>query len=300
MLSAGTIIEGAFRPLRDHPAAVAVWGLLYLLVAIGMTVAMRPFADIQAAAAGGDADAAMAGLPSMVGTVLLLNLAYFLFFVVMATAAQRSVLRPGEPGFAYLRLGLDELRMIALSLLIVVVGYIALLLVMVVGAIVVAAVWAVSGEPVALPLTFILVLALLAAIIWLWVRLSLVFPLTLLRRRFIIGESWRLTRGKFWTLFAGYLVIVLIDVAISIAAGLATSGSYLADMIRHAGDPEAMEQAMQAQMESLYGDINPMMVIGWILGAAVGVITIALMGGAVATAAQALAGDKESIADTFA
>ena len=79
MLSAGTIIEGAFRPLREHPAAVAVWGLLYLLAAVGMTFAMRPFADLQAAAAGGDPQAAMAGLSTMMSSMFLLQLAYFIF-----------------------------------------------------------------------------------------------------------------------------------------------------------------------------------------------------------------------------
>ena len=195
---------------------------------------------------------------------------------------------------------MDELRMIGLTLLIVVAGYIALMLVFVVGALVVAGVWAAGGAGVAVPLAFILIFAVLAVIIWLEVRLSLAFPLTLLRGRFVIGESWRLTRGRFWTLFAGYLVVALILLAISIAAGLATAGSFIADMIRNAGDPEAMQRAMQAQMDSQFGAINAMMVIGWILTAAVGVITVALMGGSVATAAWALAGDKESIADTFA
>jgi hypothetical protein len=300
MLSAGTIIEGAFRPLRDHPAAVAVWGLLYLVAVILMSFAMRPFADFQVAAAGGDPQMAMAGMSQMMSQMFLLQLAYFIFFVVLMTAALRAVLRPGEQGFAYLQLGMDELRMIGLTLLIVVVAYIGFLLVFVVGAIVVAGAWAAGGAATAVPLAFILLLALLGGVIWLEVRLSLAFPLTLLRGRIIIGESWRLTRGRFWTLFAGYLVVFLIILAIAIAAGLATAGSYLSDLMRNAGDPEAMQRAMEAQMDRQFGEITPMMVLGWLLSAAVGVITVALMGGAVATAARALAGDEESIADTFA
>ena len=55
---------------------------------------------------------------------------------------------------------------------------------------------------------------------WFYVKLSLSFPLTLLRRRFVIGEAWTLTKGRFWTLFGAYFMIFVI-MFVPVAAGRA-------------------------------------------------------------------------------
>jgi membrane-anchored glycerophosphoryl diester phosphodiesterase (GDPDase) len=140
----------------------------------------------------------------------------------------------------------------------------------------------------------------LSAVVWFQVRLSLAFPLTLLRREIVIGESWRLTRGRFWTLFGAYLVIFVLVTALSVAATFATSGSYFIDIFRNMTDPAAMQRIMAAQLARQAGGIGAMTVLGWLLSAAAGALTIALGGGALATAARALTAGQESIADTFA
>jgi hypothetical protein len=299
MLSAGSIIEGAFRLIREHPAAVAVWGLLYLLAAIAMSFAMQPVVEAQMASLGGDPQRAVAGMAAMVGRIFLLQSAFFVLFVVLMTAAQRAVLRPAEKGFFYLRLGMDELRMIGLSLILVIAVYFGFVIVAILAALAVFAVAAALGSVAALVAGLILGFGLLGALIWLEVRLSLAFPLTLVRRRIILGESWRLTKGRFWTLFGAYLVIFLVILAVSIALSLVTTGSYFAELIRNAGNPEAMRHAMEAQMDRQFGQVTAMTVAGWVLGAVAGAITIALMGGATATATRVLIGE-ESVADTFA
>lgn len=140
---------------------------------------------------------------------------------------------------------------------------------------------------------------LIGAIVWLCVRLSLAFPLTLLREEIIIGESWRLTKGRFWTLFGGFFVIWLILMLIAIVVAAITAGSYWADLMESGFTPEGMEAAAQRQIQRQFS-MSATVIIGWILNALLGGLSIALFGGAVATAARDLTEDVEGIAGTFA
>lgn len=293
-MDTGTVIGGAFRVVRDHPAAVAIWGLVYGAATIASTFMLQPLGNMQAARTG-----AISPM-SWVGGFLLLELVALLFFTILMTAAQRAVLRPEEKGFAYIRFGLDELRMIGLFLLLAVLGYAGTILIFVLVAMIVEVVIAGAGTAAGVVLAIILGLGVLCLFIWLEVRLSLAFPLTLLRRRFVLGESWQVTRGHFWSLFAAYLIVILITFAMSMAAGLVTAGPYLAGMMRNLGNPEAMQRAADAQIAAQLGSISVMTVVGWILSAVAGALMIALSGGAVATAAAELVGDDEAMAETFA
>ena len=296
-MDVGSIISGSFRPIREWPVAVAVWGLIYMAATIAMTFAMRPFvAGAWGASLGGDPQARLAAAMGSLGNLLLVELGLLILFVILMTAAQRAVLRPADKGLFYLKLGMDELRMLALTIILVILFYVGL--VVAVGVLAVGAV--ALGRAAAVVLMIVGIIALLALAIWLEVRLSLAFPLTLLRRRIIIGESWRLTRGRFWTLFGAYLVLFVVFLVFwSVVASL-TAGSYLAEVMRAAGNPQRIQQAAQAQMARQFETIDLMKIVTWVLGAIIGGVSVAVAGAAVATAARALASDREEIADTFA
>lgn len=299
MLTAGTMIEGAFRLVRERPVAVAMWGLLYLIATIIMALAMRPFVEAQLATMGGDPQAAVAAMGSTMGTVFLLQFGFLLLFVVLMTAAQRAVLRPEARASAYIRLGADEARILGLTLLYIIGLYIAFLFLGIVAALFAAGAGAALGAWAAAVVGIVLFIAVLAVMVWLQVRLSLAFPLTILRRKFVIRESWRRTRGHFWPLFGGYLVIFVIVLVLLTVAGLVTSGSYFGALLANANNPDAVRQAMMTQMEQQFGSISPMTIIGWVVSAVAGAIMIALFGGSAASAAKALVAD-ESVAETFA
>jgi hypothetical protein len=152
---------------------------------------------------------------------------------------------------------------------------------------------------IAAALAMIEMILLFVLFFWLWTRFALAFPLTLLRGRIIIGESWRITRGRFWSLFAAFFVIVLILLILWVAVTMVTSGGYFAQLAKGGTDPIAMQQAAQQQMRQL-GSISGRMVAGWIFGGIVGGLTVALWGGSVATAARELTVNPDEIAETFA
>jgi hypothetical protein len=297
MLTVGDILGGGFPLLRDRPGAVASWSLLYALVTAAMTLALQPYYQMQAASPGGAANIAQVG--AVIGRFLLVELFAMVVFTILAAAAFRAVLRPRDGTFGYLRVGMDELRLFALTLLF----FVALYLAFVVGMIVLVAIGVLIARLAAVVATGVLVgfgiLLMLGVTVWLEVRFSLAFPLTLMRHKIIIGESWRLTRGRFWTLFGAFFVIFLLLVILWIVAAAFTQGSYLAELARGGFGPEAMRNAAARQAQAQLA-ISPLTVVGWAVSGVVGGLTVALFCGCAATAAQLLTDDTDRIADTFA
>lgn len=295
MVSAGSILEGAFGLLRDHPAAVAVWGLIYFAAAAGMSLAIQP-------ALGNltDPEAMAANMQSMFGQLMLFQFGFFILYVAMWTAAQRAILRPSEGGIAFIRFGMAEIRMFIVMIILGITFYFGFVLAIIAVTLVAVAGYAAGGVAAAVAAAAIGSLLAFGIVTWLLVRLSLAFPLTLLRGDIVIGESWRLTQGRFWPLFGAYLVIFLVVTALGIAASFAATGSYLIDIIRNIQDPAALQGVIEAQMARQFGQVTAMTVLGWALSALAGTLTIALFGGALATAVRGLTAGQESMADTFA
>jgi hypothetical protein len=95
----GRVIGGGFRLLRERPADVAAWGLLYMLAVIGMTFLMRPFMASQMQAMGGDPQVALANFGAIMGRAALFGLLFFVLYVILIAASQRAVLQPERRGF---------------------------------------------------------------------------------------------------------------------------------------------------------------------------------------------------------
>lgn len=300
MVSVGSIVSGAFRSLKEQPLAVSVWGLVYLLSTIGSTYALLPYYRMIAAAGSSPAGGLPAGYWSMMGLSMLVQLVLLVLFMILFNASQRAVLRPEESSLAFIRLGMDELRVIGLALFLGIAFYISFFIVVLIVTLIAASLAVLAG-PGAVMIGFVVVAgsALIAFFIWLQVRLSLVFPLTLMRRKMIIGESWRLTGGRFWSLFGGYLAIGLVLFVLWIAVLSVTAGPYLVELARGGFSFAALEAAGQRQMAEQLSGITPMMVIGWIVAALFGALSLALTGGAVATAAKGLASDEDALVREF-
>ena len=301
MLNVGMVISGGFRLLRERLGSVLVWGAIYSLVAyaIGYFM-MTAMAPMQAMGPRPNPGQAFAAMGSFFGMFLLLEIVIFCVYTVLLTAAQRAVLRPEESALASIRFGGDELRMIGLAIFIGFLFLIGYIVASVILGIVFVSVGLAAGAPGAMiPVVIVGVLLMLCLFLFFWVKLSLAFPLTLMRRRFVFAEAWSLSRGHFWALLGGYVVLSLIVFVFAILASLVLNGSYWSQLAGGSLTGPGAQQAARAQMESQYALGLPM-ILNLVVGAILGGVTIAFTGGATATAARALANDQHEVAATFA
>ena len=285
MVSVGKILEGAFGLIRERFAAVAIWAGIYLAGNIAIALAVQPMiGTAMDPATAGDTNAVIGATTPAV----LLSILLGLIGLVLYAAAMRAVLRPDAGGVAYLRLGMDELRLLVLLILFAVVALILWVILGFALGLLGLGVAMGSESPLLSGLVmFVLGLIMFAVMVFLTVRFSLAFPLTLHRRQLVIGEAWTLSRGRFWTLFGAALVVTIIGFVMTLAVSSFALGSYFSDLMAAAGDPAAAERAAQAQIANVNA-FSAMMILQSIGSSIVAGIWIALSGGSIATAARAL------------
>lgn len=296
-MTVGSIIEGAFRLLRERPGAFLVWTLIYLAIDIGSSFATVAIMDgqVEALAAGTASETSVAW--SILGQFMLVNLVTLMVAMVVYAATQRAVLRPEEGGLASLRLGMDEVRLFLLALLYVVLFYVALFVMGIVFAMIVGG-FAPRGNVTTAVVLFVILSAIPCA--FFYVKLSLSFPLTLMRGRFVIGEAWNLSTGRFWTLFGAYLIIFVIIIALSLGVGLVTQHEYFAAIFQGGvNSKRAQQAALREYMQLRSEGVDATIVLQWVASAVLGALGVALWGGAAATAAYELTVDREGLARTF-
>lgn len=218
-----------FRVVRRHPMALVFWSLFYIVVMVGAFAAMGPsFVSFVAATEALEQSGATPTMADfepifqMMGTLFVILLPLSLISSAMLYAAvARSVLRPGESSFGYLRLGMDEVRVLVVSLVLFLVF--TVLAVVVFGAIgAVAGIATASDMPMLWLVVFLLGLAAVLLFIWLAVRLSLAIPITMAERRMAIFDSFGVTKGRFWPLLGMALLAFVMTIVVGLLGSLVT------------------------------------------------------------------------------
>jgi hypothetical protein len=219
--SATDVAFTGIRFVREHPRAVAVWaGIQVVISLVTMAIFLAylgpVLAQLQSLGAPGSPrdPAAMLALTGRIWLMdaLILPFSLVIYAVLHATMA-RAALTPSDEGFAYIRLGMDEVRQGLLILLwtaVCIGAEVAILILVLVPTLVV---YLGFHGPHILVMALCIVLAAAEAVYCL-VRLSLATPLTFDRRRVDLFGSWALTRGRFWKMLGTYLLVFGVALAI--------------------------------------------------------------------------------------
>jgi hypothetical protein len=221
--------DAAFEGLRltrERPRAVLAWAACYLifsyLIGVVADLTLGPqskalLADLQRAnsdpaafwpAAQKMAPFFLAGLP--------LSL---VFQAIFTSAVYRAVLSPEEARRGYLRLGMDEVRIMALNVIMSVIWGLTLFGVLMVSVFTAVSLGAAAAPALVLVGDILTMVAFGAAIVIL-VRLSLAGPLTFNEHRLRVFESWALTRGSFWRLLGAYILAFAMGAVVLVLMGL--------------------------------------------------------------------------------
>lgn len=215
-----------FRVVRRKPVALVFWSLFYMLVfAATLLIVGRGMANLMALSK----DLEGGGATSFEDLAPLFD-AYTSFFAlltplglvtgaVLTAAIARSVLRPTESAFGYLRLGMDELRVLVVTLVLSIIFAIVLMIPM--SFVIFMFVQAANGGGAAAGLGGALgVLATIAVGIWLAVRFSLAVPITVAERKMAFFDSFRATKGRFWPLLGMGLIAFLMSMVVSMLGSI--------------------------------------------------------------------------------
>ena len=267
------VFEG-FRVVRRQPLALVFWALFYAAIMaaafamigpslIGFVTATEQLEQSGATPTMED----FAPLFQMMGLLFAVLLpASLIASAMMHAAIARSVLRPGESAFGYLRLGMDEVRVLVVS----VVLFLVFMVLMAVssGLIGVAVGMTVAAEAPALwLLVVLLVLATIALFAWLFVRLSLAIPITMAERRIAIFDSFGFTKGRFWPLLGMALLASVLSMVVGLLGSLVAMPLELAT----GGGIKALEgledESLQVILQSAWPAIGAWILINAVMSA---------------------------------
>lgn len=205
-----------FRIVREKPGLVLAWTGFYLLFLLAIVlVLLLPNLGALPAVERYGSERNFEELWARFGPSILVAAPLSIAMItVLPSAILRSILRPAESRHAYLRLGMDELRLFGLYLLIVV------LIVPVTTGLYQAAVVFLGryAGPLSGLVAGLGAIGGLLLVIWLFVRLSLSGAVIFAERRLRIDHAWRMTHGNFWQLLATLLLGVLFFVGVMVAS----------------------------------------------------------------------------------
>ena len=255
-----------FRVVRRHPLAILFWGLAYLLFfAAAFALVGGPLATVMATAKTLEEgqpgqQELMAFGQSYFNLMAMIAPPMLIVGAILNAAVARSVLSPSEKAFGYLRLGADELRVLAVSVILA-IGFAALFIILFTAVGVFAGLAAQANAGVGVLVGILLGLGAMAVSVWLAIRLSLAIPATMVEKRIAPFSSFGLTKGRTLPLLGMGIIAVIMSLLvgflsyiIALPIGLATGGlEQLADM-----DGQSTMQILQAAAPGLiaWGVIN--------------------------------------------
>jgi len=290
-MNIGELLGGGFRVLAKRPKELIIWSIIQLVFGGAVFAIMMPFfASIMAAQRAAAAGTAPA-LPSGLGMIFLFELLLMLWFLMLFAAVVRMTASDGNDRWAWLRFGMDEIRLIGLGLLLIIAMIVVEIVAVLLGGVVVGLVTAGSAAAGGILAVVLIILGICAAI-WASVRISLIAAITVLDHEFAIRKGWRATKGHFWTLFGTY-VVMFIGYMIVEGIAVAVMSPFLFSSLVGARSPDQAIEAQQRMMATLTTP-SVGLIIFWVVGSLVGTALIAYYHAVNATAAIAATGHSRA------
>lgn len=254
-----------FRVVRRKPLAVVFWALAYMaMMGTGFALAGGSIAGLVAAmesleksgtATPEEMAAVWNGYMPLIALVMTGSL---VFGAVLYAAVVRSVIRPEESAFGYMRIGMDEVRVLVVSLALTVLYLVFMIVVGIVMGILVALTTQ-TGIPALWILVVLAALGAVVLLVWLAARFSLAVPITVAERRIAIFDSFAMTRNHAWPIVGMAIIAAVMSIVVGLLGGLVTLP---AKMILFAnGDIGSM--AGQGTLQILQAAWP--MILGWIV-----------------------------------
>lgn len=224
-----------FRLVRRNPLALVAWTLLYAVLTltalfslanmIGPLEAWSAQAEAMESVEQPSLEQVMA-LMSQFGAIMA-QVAWLLpvslvIGAMLGAAVARGVLTPSRDRFGYLRLGMDEVRVLVVTLVLgLLLGLVMFVAFMALGLLIAAAQAGGGGGTAAIAgiLGFI---AIVCGLIWLSVRLSLAVPITVAEKRFAFFDSFALTKGRFWPLLGMAVLTIVMVLVVQLLSSIVT------------------------------------------------------------------------------
>lgn len=217
-----------FRLTRREPKMIVALALVYAVyTAVLLALIYYPLGEIMrlASTMGTGEEPSQAQVMSMMnayGQVVAISFLPTLFVnSIVQSAVMRAVFTPSDNRFSYLRLGKDELRVIAVNLLVTLaLGAMAMFGFGVVGVLIGVAM---AGYPLLVVLATLLGLAVIAGLLWISVKLCLAVPMTFTEGHIVLAQSFHRTKGHFWPLVGMILLAVVLSLAVSFLGSIVTT-----------------------------------------------------------------------------
>jgi len=282
-------LEG-FRITRARPSAILAWAAVQLVFVVLARLALIWIVGDQAKAFFSltlfSNPAEMTKLAPVISQYTAAYLALLVILCgILYPAVARAVLRPDEGRWGWLGLGMDEARQAAVVAcwgLVLLAVYLAGMVVVQILALLFGLVLGQVGAFLAAVIGF---LADLALVIWIGVRLSLAPPATFERRRFILFDTWALTRGRVWPLLGAYAISWALSFLVTVLVSFI--GGAIASLLPGAAAPGAAEPAIGTTFASI---LEPQTIVELLFSALAGGLITPLMLAPPVSAYRALAG----------
>ena len=210
-----------FRVVRRNPSTIMFWALAYVAFFVllfglfgGSLATLMATAQQAETSQPSQQELEALGLSYVAFMAVVVPLG-LVFGAVLNTAVARSVLTPGEKRLGYLRLGNDELRVLAVSVILGLVFFAGSIIAFGLVGILAGLASAANGG-VGILVGVVFGLAAVAGLIWAAVRLSLAVPLTVHEKRIAPFASFAMTKAHFWPLLGMAIIALIMSLLVSL------------------------------------------------------------------------------------